>query len=116
MLFQKRIGFSGTPSDLLPVELGRCGYEKCSDGQMVHVLTSPEVCSYEVVGEGKNICVVGLLRIFNSCCYLNEYYRHSDLTPRILGWTPLSILTYIAQSENPKYRALIDTGALITGY
>lgn len=28
MLFSKRLGFSGTPSDLLPEELGRCGYEK----------------------------------------------------------------------------------------
>jgi hypothetical protein len=82
MLFQKRIGFSGTPSDLLPVELGSCGYERCSDGQMIHVLTSPHVCSYEVVSE---------------------------------GWTPVSLLEEIASSENPRYHALIDTGALITG-
>lgn len=27
MLFGSRIGFSGTPSDLLPKELGQCGYE-----------------------------------------------------------------------------------------
>jgi hypothetical protein len=83
MLFQKRIGFSGTPSDLLPVELGSCGYERCSDGQMIHVLTSPKVCSYEVVPE---------------------------------GWTPISLLEEIACSESPRYHALIDTGALITGY
>ena len=49
MLFQRRIGFSGTPSDLLPVELGKCGYEKGSDGKMIHVMTSPAVCSYEVL-------------------------------------------------------------------
>jgi hypothetical protein len=82
MLFKKRIGFSGTPSDLLPVELGRCGYERCSDGQMIHVLTSPKVCSFEVVPE---------------------------------GWSPLSVLQTIATSESPRYNALIDTGALITG-
>jgi hypothetical protein len=82
MLFQKRIGFSGTPSDLLPVELGSCGYERCSDGQMIHVLTSPHVCSFEVVAE---------------------------------GWSPQSLLESIACSENPRYHALIDTGALITG-
>ena len=28
MVFQHRFGFSGTPSDLLPKELGRCHYEK----------------------------------------------------------------------------------------
>ena len=28
LLFKKRFGFSGTPSDLLPVELGQCHYEK----------------------------------------------------------------------------------------
>lgn len=28
MLFGRRIGFSGTPSDLMPIELGLCGYEK----------------------------------------------------------------------------------------
>ena len=32
MLFPSRVGFSGTPSDLLPLDLGRCGYEKGSEG------------------------------------------------------------------------------------
>ena len=45
MLFSRRIGFSGTPSDLLPLDLGRCGYERGSDGKMLHVLTDPEVVS-----------------------------------------------------------------------
>ena len=38
-LFGLRLGFSGTPSDLLPVELGSCQYEKGSDGKMLSVLT-----------------------------------------------------------------------------
>ena len=29
--FPKRIGFSGTPSDLLPMELGKCDYETGDD-------------------------------------------------------------------------------------
>src|SRR4051812_37448730 len=49
MLFNRRLGFSGTPSDLLPLELGRCQYEKGSDGKMLHVLTSPEFVSYDVL-------------------------------------------------------------------
>jgi hypothetical protein len=44
-LFGQRLGFSGTPSDLLPLDMGRCGYEKGSEGQMLHVLTDPAVVS-----------------------------------------------------------------------
>ena len=45
IIFQKRIGFSGTPSDLLPISLGSCGYEHGSDGKMIHTLTDPSVTS-----------------------------------------------------------------------
>jgi hypothetical protein len=50
MLFARRLGFSGTPSDLLPLELGRCQYEKASDGKMISYLTDPRICSHEVMG------------------------------------------------------------------
>lgn len=49
MLFSQRFGFSGTPSDLMPKELGECGYENSTEGKIVSVLTSPEVVSYELV-------------------------------------------------------------------
>ena len=52
MLFQNRIGFSGTPSDLLPLDLGRCGYERGSEGKMLHVLTDPRVVGTTVVADG----------------------------------------------------------------
>ena len=81
MLFDTRLGFSGTPSDLIPVELGRCQYEKGSDGKMLHYLTSPEVMAY-------------------------------DMLPS--DWSVTSLLDRIALSTEPEYRALIDTGALIT--
>jgi len=45
MLFQQRFGFSGTPSSLLPRELGQCGYEKGADGLMIRTLTDPAVVS-----------------------------------------------------------------------
>ena len=44
ILFRSRIGFSGTPSNLLPIDLGDCQYEPGSDGRITHVLTSPRVC------------------------------------------------------------------------
>jgi len=45
LLFKRRVGFSGTPSELMPIELGVCMYEKGSDGQMLYVLTSPTIMS-----------------------------------------------------------------------
>ena len=46
LLFGRRLGFSGTPSDLLPVELVPCRYARGDDAQMLHVLTSPNVVRY----------------------------------------------------------------------
>lgn len=45
LLFSRRLGFSGTPSNLLPLDLGQCQYEPGSDGEILHVLTSPLVVS-----------------------------------------------------------------------
>jgi hypothetical protein len=87
LLFPRRVGFSGTPSDLLPVELGKCGYEQGSDGLMVQVLTDPRVCDFELVTSEPQ-------------------------------WTVESLLRAIADAGGARaepIRALIDTGALITG-
>ncbi|KDO28986.1 hypothetical protein SPRG_20090 [Saprolegnia parasitica CBS 223.65] len=46
-LFAKRIGFSGTPSNLLPLDLGDCHYEPQSDGNIFSVLTSARVTTLE---------------------------------------------------------------------
>lgn len=43
LLFERRLGFSGTPSDLLPVEMGRCVFEEGDTAQMLYYLTSPQV-------------------------------------------------------------------------
>ena len=39
------IGFSGTPSSLLPLELGECIYQKGDDARMLKALTDPTVVS-----------------------------------------------------------------------
>ncbi len=59
ILFGRRLGFSGTPSDLLPLELGSCNYERGSDGKVIHVLTSPRVVTHSIQS---NWSVQGLLR------------------------------------------------------
>ena len=51
LLFPVRIGFSGTPSNLLPLELGECQYAQGDDGLMLHVLTHPDVVGYKVLEE-----------------------------------------------------------------
>jgi len=52
MLLSKRIGFSGTPSNLLPLDLAPCKYEPGSDGQIIAVLTDPRVVSASEVPRG----------------------------------------------------------------
>ena len=49
MLFSSRFGFSGTPSDLLPVEFGRCQFEKGDDARMLRVLTDDAVVSHQLL-------------------------------------------------------------------
>jgi hypothetical protein len=55
MLFGKRIGFSGTPSDILPRELGGCNYERGSDGRVIHYLTSPSVVTHVDIPVGWSV-------------------------------------------------------------
>lgn len=72
MLFGRRIGFSGTPSDILPLELGSCQYERGSDGKVVHYLTSPEVVSCVNIPSGWNVHsilnYVATVRKYNNFC------------------------------------------------
>ena len=85
MIFGTRLGFSGTPSDLLPRELRPCHYEQGSEAEIIRVLTSTTHVDCEfVVGE----------------------------------WSVDSLLRNIAArgKGGREYTALIDTGALITGY
>lgn len=48
LVFGRRMGFSGTPSDLIPVEFGKCCFEEGDDGKVIHTLTSPAIVNYEV--------------------------------------------------------------------
>ena len=43
MLFSRRIAFSGTPSSLLPLEMGECVYQQGDDAKMLRALTEPAV-------------------------------------------------------------------------
>ena len=87
MLFDQRLGFSGTPSDLLPVELGQCHYEKGSDAKMLRFLTDPHVTSQEVLPADWSV---------------------TQILDHVAG-------ANTAPGKSSPFHALIDTGALITG-
>jgi hypothetical protein len=82
MLFEHRVGFSGTPSSLIPKDLGVCQFEPGSEAAIFQSLSSPVICDVEFLEQ--------------------------------MDWQPKSILDLILR--NGKYKALIDTGALITGF
>ena len=50
MIFSRSIGFSGTPSSLLPLELGECVYQQGDDARMLKALTDPAVVSRQELG------------------------------------------------------------------
>ena len=68
MLFGKKIGFSGTPSDILPLELGSCQYERGSDGKVVHYLTSPDVVQLMKVSSQWDARLI-LDMVAKVCCF-----------------------------------------------
>ena len=43
VLFDRRLGFSGTPSNLLPTSLGTCDFKKGDEARILRSLTDPEV-------------------------------------------------------------------------
>jgi hypothetical protein len=55
LIFKKKIGFSGTPSDILPIELGSCQYERGSDGRVVHYLTSTDIVTINSIPTNWNV-------------------------------------------------------------
>jgi hypothetical protein len=50
ILFGTRLGFSGTPSDLLPNALYPCGFELGSEGKVIHTLSHPGVVTVDCLG------------------------------------------------------------------
>ena len=80
LIFETRLGFSGTPSNLLPTALYPCKFQVGTQAKILDILLDPRV--------------VALKRMVGS-------------------WDPTGVLQMFCRSG---YNALIDTGALITGY
>ena len=80
-LFKVRLGFSGTPTNILPSSLPPVEFDGATDGKTLAILSSPHLVS---------------------------------LHHMMSGWTPESLLAYIA-GRRPHFSALIDTAALLCG-
>ena len=51
LIFGTRLGFSGTPSDLLPTSLGRCYYEPGSEAKIARTLSDSTVVKATLIDE-----------------------------------------------------------------
>ncbi|OLP86439.1 hypothetical protein AK812_SmicGene32454 [Symbiodinium microadriaticum] len=52
VLCSSRLGFSGTPNDLLPLALGKCQYARGDDAKMLNTLSDPLVVDVALVDDG----------------------------------------------------------------
>ena len=51
MLFGTRLGFSGTPSELVPQDLKPCHFEPGSEAKIIRVLTSKQYVNYQMLAD-----------------------------------------------------------------
>jgi hypothetical protein len=103
MLFRKRLGFSGTPSDLLPLEMGKCEYERGSDGKMLHYLSSPDIMSSELLENDWN--VESLLNRIASAS--PPVHALIDTGALITGMTNIEVATYLLQHGLPTMEGVV---------
>ena len=95
IIFQKTVGFSGTPSDLLPISLGSCGYERGSEGKMIHTLTNPAVA--DLMDAPLGWTVSGLLDPLIS--HEPHFNALIDTGALITGMSNLQVAQYIAHKS-----------------
>ena len=80
----RRLGFSGTPSNLLAPSLVPCAFQSGTQATVLAVLLNPNIL---------------------------------HIKPRPGAWSPKDLLKMVIdEKEGGPFNALIDTGALITGY
>jgi len=102
-LFGRRIGFSGTPSDLMPIELGECGYEKGSDGLVLNYMTNPDIVSHEVIEEGWSV-----KSLLNTIAQANPpYHALIDTGALITGMTNYEVAAYLLDHGLPSFEGVV---------
>lgn len=86
-LFGVRLGFSGTPSDLLPVELGECAFERGSDAHMLSVLTDMKVTTWAPTGPWSNTAILDMVATSTA----PRYHCLIDAGALVTGMTNLQV-------------------------
>jgi hypothetical protein len=103
IMFQRRIGFSGTPSDLLPRELGTCEYEPGTDGKLIYTLTNPNVMSTTVIEPG---WTVRTLLDFMATAY-PPFHALIDTGALITGMSNLQVAQYLLKHGLPQMEGVV---------
>jgi Ca2+-binding EF-hand superfamily protein len=93
VLFGVRLGFSGTPSDLLPEEMKPCCFEQGDDASIISVLTDPCNVSYTLTDA--NWCVTSLLDSIAASS--PSYHALIDTGALITGMTNRDVAQYLLQ-------------------
>lgn len=103
IMFQRRIGFSGTPSDLLPYELGKCDYEPGTDGKLLHTLTSPLIMSYHVAEAGWTV-----RSLLDRIATANPpFHSLIDTGALVTGMSNLQVAQYLLKHGLPQMEAVV---------
>jgi hypothetical protein len=92
ILFGLRLGFSGTPSDLLPTQLRPCHYEPGSEAEIIRVLTNPRFVSHETLS---NWSVHSLLRHVAQRKFPNRFHALIDTGALITGMNNEEVARYL---------------------
>ena len=97
MLFGRRVGFSGTPSDLLPEELGQCQYDECVDGQILDFLMSEAIVSSRLLPSEWSVKM-----LLNDIATANPpFHALLDCGALITGMSNLDVAKYLLQNGLP---------------
>ena len=92
MLFPVRLAFSGTPSTLLPYELGEAHFQPGSDGLIVHTLTDPAIVQCERIVEGWTVT-----SLLDAIATNPNVHALIDTGALITGMSNLDVARYLLQ-------------------
>ena len=90
MLFPVRLAFSGTPSTLLPYELGEANFQPGSDGLIVYTLTDPAIVQCERIREGWTVT-----SLLDSIASNSGVHALIDTGALITGMSNLDVARYL---------------------
>ena len=102
MLFPIRLAFSGTPSTLLPYELGEAIFQPGSDGLIVHTLTDPSVVSVELISEGWTVT-----SLLDSIASNPAVHALIDTGALITGMSNLEVARYLLSHGLPDFAGVV---------